>query len=155
MARAPGAGADWLYQQNHHGVFRSRDGGRSWQDVTAGLPSGFGFPIAVHPRDPETLWVIPLNGDMEGRYPPDAAAAVWGSEDGGDTWQALRAGLPQAHCYFTVLRQAMAVDESAAPGVYFGTSTGSLFASRDGGESWQELAQHLPAIRSVETVLRA
>lgn len=154
MVRAPAASGDLLYQQNHHGVFRSPDGGRSWHEVTAGLPSNFGFPIAVHPHDPDTLWVVPMNGDMAGRFPPDAAAAVWKSSDGGATWSAQRQGLPQSHCYFTVLRQAMAVDDApGAGGVYFGTNTGSLYASDDGGQTWQELARHLPAIRSVETVL--
>ena len=82
MMRAPGT-SDVLYQQNHHGVWRSADGGRSWDDRTKGLPLTFGFPIRVHPRDPDTIWTMPLNGDMAGRFPPDAAAAVWRSRDGG------------------------------------------------------------------------
>jgi len=153
MMRAPGS-ADLLYQQNHHGVWRSADGGRSWDDITRGLPSTFGFPICVHPRDPETLWTIPLNGDTAGRFPLDAAAAVWRSKDGGATWQAMRDGLPQEACYFTVLRQAMARDERDPVGVYFGTNSGSVFASVDEGESWQEIARHLPTILSVEALDR-
>ena len=153
MMRAPGA-ADLLYQQNHHGVWRSADGGRSWDDITRGLPSTFGFPICVHPRDASTIWTVPLNGDMAGRFPPDAAAAVWRSRDGGRTWQALREGLPQEACYFTVLRQAMARDERDPVGLYFGTNSGSVFASRDEGESWQEIARHLPTILSIEALDR-
>lgn len=147
IVRAPGSD-DLLYQQNHHGVWRSRDGGRSWEDITAGLPSTFGFPVTVHPTDPDTLWCFPLNGDTAGRYPPEAAAAVWRSRDGGDSWQACREGLPQEHCYFTVLRQGMTVDPQA--GVYFGTNSGSVFGSFDEGDSWQELAQHLPTVLCVE-----
>ena len=149
MVRAPGT-ADLLYQQNHHGVWRSADGGRSWDDITRGLPSTFGFPICVHPRDAETIWTMPLNGDMAGRFPPDAAAAVWRSRNGGETWQAMRHGLPQESCYFTVLRQAMARDEREPVGVYFGTNSGSVFASVDEGESWHEIARHLPTILSIE-----
>ncbi|EAQ04256.1 hypothetical protein OB2597_08939 [Pseudooceanicola batsensis HTCC2597] len=154
MVRAAGEG-DLLYQQNHHGVWRSRDGGRNWDDITAGLPSTFGFPINVHPRDPEVIWTLPLNGDMAGRFPPGAAAAVWKSEDGGDSWSARRAGLPQTGCFFTVLRQAMAGDGRDPAGVYFGTNSGSVFGSLDEGETWDELARHLPTVLSVEVLDRA
>lgn len=149
MMRAPGE-VDLLYQQNHHGVWRSGDGGRSWDDITHGLPSTFGFPIRVHPRDPQVIWTLPLNGDSAGRYPPDAAAAVWRSRDGGQSWDAMRAGLPQDACFFTVLRQAMAGDTRDPAGIYFGTNSGSVFASIDEGESWTEIARHLPTILGVE-----
>ncbi|MBO6509014.1 MAG: exo-alpha-sialidase [Roseibium sp.] len=149
MMRAPGS-KDLLYQQNHHGGWRSLDGGRSWDDINDGLPSTFGFPIRVHPRDPETIWTLPLNSDAGGRYPPDAAAAVWKSSDGGQTWQAKRNGLPQEACFFTVLRQAMAGDRRDPAGLYFGTNSGSVFASLDEGETWEEIARHLPTILSVE-----
>ncbi|MEL6888960.1 MAG: sialidase family protein [Pseudomonadota bacterium] len=149
------AGSDVLYQQNHHGVWRSADGGRSWDDITDGLPSTFGFPIAVHPRDPNMVWTLPLNGDSAGRYPPDASAAVWRSTDAGTTWAAQRTGLPQDTCFFTVLRQAMATDQQPDLGLYFGTNTGSVFASQNEGESWSEVARHMPTILSVEVMDRA
>lgn len=151
MVRAPGKG-DVMYQQNHHGVFRSQDGGRSWDDISAGLPSTFGFPIAVHPSDPLKIWTLPLNGDSLGRFPPGASAAVWHSADGGQSWQRQGNGLPQENCFFTVLRQAMATD--ATGGVWFGTNSGSVFGTTDGGASWQEVARHLPTVLSVETLTR-
>lgn len=150
MALAAGE-PDRLYQQNHCGMYRSDNGGQQWDSIEAGLPSSFGFPIASHPRDPETVFLLPLNGDSIGRYMPDASAAVWRTRDGGRTWQDLRQGLPQEGVYFGVLRQALATDQSSPAGVYFGTSSGSLYASADEGDSWRCLAQHLPAITSVET----
>ncbi len=149
---APG-GAERLYQQNHCGMYRSDDGGRHWDSIEAGLPSSFGFPAAAHPRDPETLFLLPLNGDIAGRYVPDGKAAVWRTRDGGRSWQDLRDGLPQGNAFIGVLRQAMAVDPLTPAGVYFGSSSGSLYASPDEGESWTCLAQHLPAISSVETLV--
>ena len=146
-------GGAHLYQQNHCGVYRSSDGGRQWEEITPGLPSQFGFPMGAHPRDPKTVWTIPLNGDDRGRYMPDASAAVWRSHDGGDTWLRSGEGLPQRDAYLGVLREAMAVDRLDPVGVYFGTSTGQLYASADEGVSWSLVADNLPAIWSVEAAL--
>lgn len=152
VVMAPGK-PERLYQQNHCGMYRSDDGGRTWQSIEEGLPSSFGFPAAAHPRDADTLYLIPLNGAAEGRYVPDGQAAVWRTRDGGRTWKAMRQGLPQENAFFGVLRQAMATDRLAPAGVYFGTSSGALFASADEGETWSAVAQHLPTILSVETLV--
>ena len=152
LAIAPGM-PNRLYQQNHCGMYRSDDGGLNWQSIEAGLPSSFGFPAAVHPRDPETLFLLPLNGDSTGRYMPDAKAAVWRTRNRGSNWQAMRQGLPQSNAFFGVLRQALATDRLDPAGIYFGTGSGALFASADEGESWNCIAEHLPAISSVETLL--
>src|SRR5947209_3561115 len=151
LTLAPGH-SNRLYQQNHCGMYRSDDGGASWQSIEQGLPSSFGFPVAAHPRDPDTLFFLPLNGDTKGRYMPDARAAVWRSRDGGAHWSDGREGLPQSGAYFGVMRQAMATDALDPAGVYFGASNGSVYASRDEGESWTCLARDLPAISSIETL---
>jgi photosystem II stability/assembly factor-like uncharacterized protein len=149
LVMAPGM-PNRLYQQNHCGMYRSEDGGRSWTSIEAGLPSSFGFPAAVHPRDPETLFLLPLNGDTLGRFVPDAKAAVWRTRDRGQGWQPMRRGLPQQGAFFGVLRQAMATDPLTPAGVYFGTGSGAVFASADEGETWRCIAEHLPTISSVE-----
>jgi hypothetical protein len=79
---------------------------------------------------------------------------VWRSRDGGGNWEAMREGLPQNACYFTVLRQAMARDECEPVGLYFGTNSGSVFASIDEGDNWQEVARHLPTVLSIEALDR-
>lgn len=142
-----GAAEGLIYMQNHQGVYRSRDGGAVWEEVTEGLPSTFGFPVAAHPVKPGVFWVFPLNGDSIGRYPVEGRALVWKTEDGGETWEGKGKGLPERDCFFTVLRQAMA---STDGGVAFGTNSGSVYLSRDEGESWEEVAKHLPTVLSVE-----
>ncbi|WP_185020729.1 WD40/YVTN/BNR-like repeat-containing protein [Histidinibacterium lentulum] len=152
LALGPGG---TMYQQGHQGMYRSDDLGAEWQDISAGLPSTFGFPVVAHPHDPETAWFFPMNGDIKGRHCPDGKAAVWRTRDGGRSWEDLREGLPQEHCYFTVLRQAMAGDGLDEVGIYFGTNSGSVYASRDGGARWSCLRRDLPMIRSVETMILA
>jgi photosystem II stability/assembly factor-like uncharacterized protein len=146
-------GGEHLLQQNHCGVYRSDDGGLRWDEISAGLPSDFGFAMTAHPREPATAWTIPLNGADKGRYMPDASAAVWRTHDRGDTWQRSGEGLPQHDAYIGVFREAMAVDRLDPVGVYFGTSAGELYGSRDEGRSWSIVAEHLPPIWSVEAAV--
>ena len=140
---------DRLYQQNHCGMHRSDDGGRSWVEITEGLPSDFGFAAAAHPHDRDSFYVIPLDPG-HGRFMPEGRAAVWRTRDAGSSWERLDRGLPQRDAYVGVLREGLAIDADDVPGLYFGTSTGQVFASADEGDSWSEIASYLPGISSVE-----
>jgi photosystem II stability/assembly factor-like uncharacterized protein len=148
-----------LYMQNHGGwperpgigVLRSDDHGHSWRSIAKGLPSDFGFPIAVHPHDPDAVYVVPLEGMT--RTCPDGAPAVWRSEDGGGSWRRLAKGLPKKESFFTVQRDAMDVDELKSPALYFGTTTGQLWIGRDGGEEWSCLFDSLPPIHCVKVAV--
>jgi hypothetical protein len=144
---------DRFYQQNHSGVYRSADAGRSWEDISAGLPSEFGFAMGAHPRDAATGWVIPLTHPEEGRFAPDGALAVWQTKDRGDSWERHGDGLPQENAFVGVFREAMAVDRLDPVGIFFGTSTGTLYGSGDEGESWSVVAANLPPIWGVEAVV--
>jgi photosystem II stability/assembly factor-like uncharacterized protein len=143
---------DRFYQQNHCGVYRSSDGGRQWQDISAGLVSEFGFVFGAHPRDPDTGWVIPLTHPEEGRFAPGGSLGVWRTTDSGDSWQRHGDGLPQENAFVGVFREAMAVDRLDPVGVFFGTSTGQLYGSVDEGETWSVVAENLPPIWGVEAV---
>jgi photosystem II stability/assembly factor-like uncharacterized protein len=145
---------DRLYQQNHVGMHRSDDAGRSWVEITEGLPTEFGFAAAAHPHDRDSFYVIPLDPG-HGRTMPDGKAAVWRTRDAGSSWRRLDRGLPQEGAFLGVLREGMAIDTHDVPGLYFGTSTGQVFASADEGESWSEIASYLPAISSVEVAVLA
>jgi photosystem II stability/assembly factor-like uncharacterized protein len=138
-----------LFMQKHWDVMRSDDGGDSWYEVSGQLPSDFGFPIAVHAHEPETIYVVPIKSDAE-HYPPEGKLRVYRSRSGGNDWEALTNGLPQEHCYVNVLRDAMAVDEFEPCGIYFGTTGGQVYASADEGDHWAPIVRDLPAVLSVE-----
>ncbi|MCJ7536583.1 MAG: hypothetical protein MUO57_13725, partial [Anaerolineales bacterium] len=139
-----------LFQQNHCGVYRSDDQGENWIDIGEGkLPSRFGFPIAIHPHEPETIYIV-LEESDEYRLSVDGSFAVWRSRDCGNSWQRLSKGLPD-RAHLVVLREAVATDQLKSAGIYLGTSTGQIFASRDAGDNWERIADYLPRILSIET----
>ncbi len=151
LVRSPVAD-ERMYQQNHVGMHRSDDAGKTWTEITEGLPTEFGFAAATHPHDRETFYVIPLDPG-HGRTMPDGHASVWRTRDAGESWQRLDEGLPKEDAWVGVLREGMAIDTYETAGLYFGTSTGQVFASADEGESWNEIASYLPAISSVEVAV--
>jgi photosystem II stability/assembly factor-like uncharacterized protein len=148
LAIAPG-GNGRLYQQNHCGIYRSDSAGDRWVDISRGAASRFGFPIVVHPHDPETIWVVPMVGS-EYRACPDGRLAAYRSTTGGRTWQRQGRGLPSRNAHLLVLREAMSTDALDPAGVYFGTSTGQVFHTKNEGREWRLLADFLPPVYSVE-----
>ncbi len=138
---------DVLYQQNHCGVYKSLDAGREWIDIGAGLPSDFGFPIALDPHHPDTFYTI-VEG--MGRHNITDHFTVYRTQDGGASWQPMTSGLPAGpQVRLGVLRHGMCSDGADPCGIYVGTNTGQLFASTDHGESWSLAADFLPSIYSV------
>jgi hypothetical protein len=144
---------DRLYQQNHCGIYRMERSDGRWTRIGDNMPrdiGDIGFPIEMHPRDPDTVWVFPMDGtDVWPRTSPDGRPAAYVSRDAGASWKRLDTGLPE-RAWFTVKRQAMTVDDHDPVGVYFGTTSGELWGSADEGEHWTCIAQHLPEIYSLE-----
>jgi photosystem II stability/assembly factor-like uncharacterized protein len=138
-----------LYMQKHWDVMRTDDGGENWREVSGNLPTDFGFVIDVHAHEPETIYVVPIKSDSE-HFPLDGKLRVYRSRTGGNQWEALTKGLPQANCYVDVLREAMAIDSLDSCGVYFGTTGGQVYCSSDAGDSWNAIVHDLPAVLSVE-----
>src|SRR6266545_444233 len=140
---------DVLFMQKHWDVMRTDDAGDSWHEISGNLPTDFGFPIAVHAHEPDTIYVVPIKSDSE-HYPPDGKLRVYRSRTGGNEWEALTKGLPQSDCYVNVLRDAMSVDSLESCGIYFGTTGGQVYASPDAGDNWKPIVRDLPAVLSVE-----
>jgi photosystem II stability/assembly factor-like uncharacterized protein len=148
MERAPRR-PQRLFLQFHGGVYRSDDAGASWTPIGDGLPSDFGFPLAVDPADPDCAFVIPLVADMD-RVTPDGRVRVYETRDAGATWGARGDGLPQHDAHLTVLRRAFAqLGEGAGLELYFGATSGEVFGSADAGATWATVARRLPPVSSV------
>ncbi len=140
---------DVLFMQKHWDVMRTDDAGAMWHEVSGDLPSDFGFPIAVHAHEPDTVYVVPIKSDYE-HYVPEGKMRVYRSRTGGNEWEALTDGLPQQDCYVNVLRDAMAVDKLDQCGIYVGTTGGQVYASNDAGDTWTAIVRDLPSVLSVE-----
>jgi hypothetical protein len=141
-----------MFMQFHGGVYRSDDAGATWTSIADGLPSDFGFPLALDPADADSAYVIPLVADVD-RVTPDGRVRVYETRDGGGRWTPRGDGLPGENAYVTILRQAFAsLGEGDGLELYFGATSGALWGSADAGATWFEVAANLPPILSVTAV---
>jgi photosystem II stability/assembly factor-like uncharacterized protein len=138
-----------IFMQFHGGVYRSDDAGETWNDIADGLPSDFGFALAVDPADADSAYVIPLEADID-RVTPEGKVRVYETRDAGASWTPRGDGLPSENAYLTVLREAMGWT-GQGPGLelYFGATSGAVFGSGDAGATWFEVAANLPPVHSV------
>jgi serine/threonine protein kinase len=141
-----------LFLQNHWGLYRSDDGADTWTDIAHGVPSDFGFAMAVHPHDADCVYIVPVESD-EFRCTPEGRLRVYCTRNAGASWEPLTRGLPQQGAYETVLRDGMVTDSLEPAGIYFGTRSGKLYASRDAGRTWKEVINGLPQIVCVASVV--
>ncbi len=136
------AGVTWA-----GGIWRSTDDAASWHEVTGVPVSNFGFAVVVHPGRAETAWFVPAIADQT-RVPVNGAMAVNRTRDGGRSFETLRSGLPQRHCYDLVYRHGLALDETGQQ-LLMGSTTGNLWGSMDAGDHWAEVDVKLPPIYAV------
>jgi hypothetical protein len=136
-----------MWVQHHNGIFVSSDEGRTFREITCVEPSAFGFPVVVHPWDPDTAWFVPEIKD-EKRIPCDGKLVVTRTRDAGASFDVLTKGLPQMHAYDVVYRHALANDETGDR-LAFGSTTGGLWVSEDQGDSWACVTHTLPPVYCV------
>lgn len=108
------------------GVFRSADGGGSWEPARGGLQT-LVWDLAVDPADPEVVYAGTSNG-------------VWVTRNGGADWEQKNRGLTRRNVF---LVQELAVAPSSPGTVYAGSSFG-LWKSTDGAETWSRVRGGLP-----------
>ena len=145
---------DRLYQQNHCGIYRMERAEGRWVRIGDNMPrevGDIGFPIELHPRDPDTAWVFPMDGtDVWPRTSPDGRPAAYVTRDAGESWTRLDDGLPERG---VVHREAPGHDAST-PAIRSASTSGRR-AARSGraptrARRWTRIAEHLPEIYSVE-----
>ena len=135
-----------LWQQNHVGIYVSRDGAHSWQSVsTADTMPHFGFAIIASPTDPGTAWVLPGQSD-EIRIAPTTGLCLYRTDDFGQTWSIQNRGLPSP-AYDICYRHAMDIQQQT---IVFGSTTGNLYFTDDGGQQFHTISTNLPPILSVD-----
>ncbi len=141
---------DRMFLQHHWGVYKSENGGDSWEDIGQGLPSDFGFAMEMDPHDANTVYILPIESD-EFRCTPEGKLRVYRTQNGGNSWEPLTKGLPQQDALETILRDNMNADANNPTGLYFGTRSGKIFGSIDGGDSWTTIKDGLPPVTCVKT----
>jgi hypothetical protein len=141
-----------LFLQNHWGLYRSDNAAESWSDIANGVPSDFGFAMIVHPRNPGSVYIVPVESD-EFRCACDGRLRVYRTRNAGASWEPLVRGLPQKRAYETVLRDAMTADSFDPIGIYFGTRSGQLFGSPDEGRTWHKILEGLPSVVCVRSAV--
>jgi serine/threonine protein kinase len=141
-----------LFLQNHWGLYRSDDGAETWNDIANGVPSDFGFAMVMHPRNPDCVYILPVESD-EFRCTPGGRLRVYRTRNAGASWEPLTRGLPQKGAYETIVRDGMTTDSLDPLGIYFGTRSGVLYGSLDEGKTWKKILDGLPAIVCVKSVM--
>jgi len=141
-----------LFLQNHWGLYRSDDAGNSWKDIANGVPSDFGFCMAAHPHDPDTVYIVPIESD-EYRCTPEGKLRVYRTQNAGKSWEPMTRGLPQKDALETILRDSLATDTCDPAGIYFGTRSGKVYGSSDDGKSWRAIIEGLPPVVCVRAAL--
>ena len=98
-----------LYQQNHCGIYRMERRGKDtdkWLRIGKKMPKpigDIGFSVTLHPRDPDTAWVFPMDGTrVWPRTSPHGKPAAYVTRDAGKSWRRQDRGFPRKNAWFSV-----------------------------------------------------
>ncbi len=117
------------------GVWRSKSGGTGWQPIFDKAPTQSVGALAIHPRNPDEIWVG--TGEGNPRNSQNFGIGIFKTLDGGENWTCM--GLQNTHAIHRVLlhRDLPDVVFAAAMGSTYGPSAErGVFKSSDGGKSW-------------------
>lgn len=140
------------------GIYRSVDGGVTWQQVLYKDPDTGGSAVAIDPSRPETvyaaLWQSRLGPWEDKNQFQGTRGGLFKSSDGGTTWKPLTAGLPANVVQVNIAiapstpQRLYAAVGTAEPGDYSSAAGLGVFRSDDAGESWVRITTDpRPALR--------
>jgi photosystem II stability/assembly factor-like uncharacterized protein len=120
------------------GVWRTKDGGRSWENISDGFFGGSIGAVEVAPSDPNVLYVG--GGEVTVRGNVSYGTGMWKSEDAGKTWKA--AGLASSR-HIPRIRvhpnNADVVYAAVLGDLFKPSEERGIYRSRDGGKTWQRI----------------
>jgi len=119
------------------GVFKSMDGGQTWQEINQGLENTTLniFDVAIHPKDPDIVYIGTLDH------------GVYKTANGGESWSRMSSGLWAKEI------RAVAIDPQNTEVVYAGAERGGMWKSQDEGASWAQISSGLPPEASVRSIV--
>ncbi len=126
--------SETIYAATTVGAFRTRDGGRIWEEQMKGMKEvHIVVALALNPGDPRILYAGTTGG-------------VYRSADGASSWRKVNNGLIPPEILAAALSlgvNTLVVDPVTPDTVYAGTTKG-LFKTSDGAESWVRIGEALP-----------
>ncbi len=140
------------------GIYRTKNGGRSWEQVLFKDQDTGGSAVAIDPTRPQivyaALWQDRLGPWEDKNQFQGTGGGLFKSTDGGNTWRKLSQGLPENTSQVNITICASQPDRLYAvvgtpePGEYSSAAGLGVFRSDDGGESWTRITSDpRPALR--------
>lgn len=136
------AGGNWFQKDAHRGIYRSTDGGESWQKVLFVADDAGGIDVAVDPSNPNRVYAAIWQRQSQGTTWTIGGprSGIWRSLDGGTTWTKLVTGLPA-----TAGRIGLGISRSNPATVYavIITPTGILdgiYRTTNAGDTWAKVS---------------